>query len=141
MGETIHKLYIYTTDTLLMLHTHPLIFSLHDKRRERIVGECETGEEMERIEMCEKQKELSESEKRFVEMVEGWKVETPDGFTARTLICEKCSKLIDPTKVSVYTYDYKYVFCSAGCRFEWEREHGVGNKGQIEIVEKSVGGN
>jgi len=92
------------------------------------VSECgidgKKKEEMEKIEMCEKQKELTESEKKLDEMVDGWK--------ARTLICEECSKSIDLTKVSVYTFDYKYVFCSAGCRFEWEREHGVGEKGEIE---------
>jgi len=41
-----------------MLYTHSLIFSLHDKRRERTVSECETDgkkrKEMEETTMCEK---------------------------------------------------------------------------------------
>jgi len=112
------------------------------------VGECGAGEEkLEEIEMCKKQKKLAKSEtkltesdtkltedeKKFKKLVDGWREKPP--------ICEECSKSIDPAEVIVYTFDFKYVFCSAGCRFEWEREHGVGNKGQIEIVEKTVGGN
>ena len=98
------------------------------------MSECGVDEEkMEETTMCEKQKELTESEKRFDEMVDKWK--------ARTFICEECGKLIEPTKVTVYIFNYKYVFCSAECRFEWEMEHGVDKKGQIEIVEKIVGGN
>jgi uncharacterized protein YlaI len=105
-----------------MLYIHSFIFSLHDKRRERIVNGC--GINGEKIKMCEKQKELTESEKKVDEMVDGWKM--------RTFICEECTKSIDPAKDTVYTFDYKYVFCSAGCRFEWEREHGVNASGQIE---------